>query len=596
VTAQVPPLVETDDDLRSRGARWLRVLGRVIGPEAGVFERQLPFVLVYALALVALTVIPTILVDASSLWLGSAVAALVIVLAWALPWHRWPESAQIALPVLQFVAIALLRTGTGGVASPFGSILFLPAVMLAGRPGRAGVAVGTLGVAAVVEVPVILDAEAEVTTQLFLRSLFVAVVAGTVGIIVHEATSRLRARNAALAALQVEQLRLNEQLTADAEALASLVRETEASRAHLGSVMDAVTEQAIVATDADGVVEVFNPGAERMFGYTKDEVVGRRSLVSLFDHSQLEARYREVFEVDATAAADADEEALFAAVAAPTITSGVLVRDWTFRRHDGSCGTLQLAVTRRVDGKGSTIGYVVVAADVTLEREAARLKDQFVSLVSHELRTPLSSVLSYVDLILDGPDPLTDEQREFLLVVERNARRQLRLVSDLLLTAQLDAGRFTIAHQDVDLADVARATLAEAAPGAEGAGVSLRLEAEPVHVPGDAMRLEQVVANLVSNAVKFTPRGGRIDVRVAADPAGGAVVSVADTGIGIAPDELDRLATRFFRASTATQRAIPGIGLGLSIAKAIVEAHGGELTIASRVGDGTTFTFTLPGA
>ncbi|RHA42342.1 PAS domain S-box protein [Cellulomonas rhizosphaerae] len=589
-------MVETDDDLRSRGARWLRVLGRVIGPEAGVFERQLPFVLVYALALVALTVIPTILVDASSLWLGSAVAALVIVLAWALPWHRWPESAQIALPVLQFVAIAMLRTGTGGIASPFGSILFLPAVMLAGRPGRAGVVVGTLGVAAVVEVPVILDAEAEVTTQLFLRSLFVAVVAGTVGVIVHEATSRLRARNAALAALQVEQLRLNEQLTADAEALASLVRETEASRAHLGSVMDAVTEQAIVATDADGLVEVFNPGAERMFGYTRDEVVGRRSLVSLFDHGQLEARYREVFEVDATAAAEADEEALFAAVAAPTITSGVLVRDWTFRRHDGSCGTLQLAVTRRIDGKGSTIGYVVVAADVTLEREAARLKDQFVSLVSHELRTPLSSVLSYVDLILDGPDPLTDEQREFLLVVERNARRQLRLVSDLLLTAQLDAGRFTIAHQDVDLADVARATLAEAAPGAEGAGVTLHLEAEPVHVPGDAMRLEQVVANLVSNAVKFTPRGGRIDVRVAAAPAGGAVVSVADTGIGIAPDELDRLATRFFRASTATQRAIPGIGLGLSIAKAIVEAHGGELTIASRVGEGTTFTFTLPGA
>ena len=302
-----------------------------------------------------------------------------------------------------------------------------------------------------------------------------------------------------------------------------------------------------------------------------------------------------MFDVDAVAAAEADADSLFAAVAAPTLTAGVLVRDWTFRRHDDSGGTLQLAVTRRIDGHGSTIGYVVVAADVTTEREAARLKDQFVSLVSHELRTPLSSVLSYVDLILDGPDPLTDEQREFLLVVERNARRQLRLVSDLLLTAQLDAGRFTIAHQDVDLADVARATLAEAAPGAEGAGVTLHLEAEPVHVPGDAMRLEQVVANLVSNAVKFTPRDGRIDVRVSASPDGGAVVSVTDTGIGIPPDELDRLATRFFRATTATQRAIPGIGLGLSIAKAIVEAHGGELAIASRVGEGTTFSFTLPG-
>lgn len=596
MTTQVPPLVETDDDLRSRGSRWLRVLGRVIGPEAGVFERQLPFVLVYSLALVALTVVPSILLDPTALWLGSCVAALVTVLAWVLPWHRWRESAQIWLPVLELLAIALLRTATGGTASPFGSILFLPAVMLAGRPGRAGLVVGTLGVAAVVGLPVLLDTDAEVTTDLVLRSLFVAVVACTVGVIVHEATSRLRARNAALAELQAEQLRLNEQLQEDATALAGLVRETEASRAHLGSVMDAVTEQAIVATDADGLVEVFNPGAERMFGYDHDEVVSRKNLVSLFDRPELESRYRAVFDVDAVTAAEADEEALFAAVAAPTITAGVLVRDWRFRRHDASSGTLQLAVTRRIDGEGSTIGYVVVASDVTVEREAARLKDQFVSLVSHELRTPLSSVLSYVDLILDGPDPLTAEQREFLLVVERNARRQLRLVSDLLLTAQLDAGRFTIAHQDVDLADVARATLAEAAPGAEGAGVSLHLEAEPVHVPGDAMRLEQVVANLVSNAVKFTSRGGRVDVRVAASDGGGGVVSVTDTGIGIPPDELDRLATRFFRATTATQRAIPGIGLGLSIAKAIVEAHGGELTIASRVGEGTTFAFTVPGA
>ena len=595
MTGDPPALVETDDDLRSRGAPWLQALGRFVGPDAGVLERQLPFAVVYLCALLSMLVIPDVVTDSTMVVAASVITALTLVLAWVVPWHRAPESAQILLPVLQFAAIAMLRTGTGGVGSVFGSLVFLPVVMLAGRPGRAGVVVGTVGVAAVVEVPVLIDPNTPGTIYLFLRSLFVAVVAATMAVIVHEATSRLRARNGALADLQREQLRLNAQLQADATALAHLVRERESAYGHLVSVMDAVTEQAIVATDAEGLVEVFNPGAEHLFGCAADVVVGRRNLVTFYDRRELEERYVEVFGGDATAAAEADDEELFAAVAAPTRQAGVLVRDWQFHRQDGTGGTVQLSVTRRSDGQGSTIGYVVVASDVTAERDAARLKDQFVSLVSHELRTPLASVLSYVDLILDGPDPLTEEQREYLLVVERNARRQLRLVGDLLLSAQLDAGRFAIARGDVDLADVARATLAEAAPGAEAAGVALGLQDEAVHVQGDSTRLEQVLANLVSNAVKFTPRGGRVDVRVEAVAGGGARVSVTDTGIGIPPDEVDRLATRFFRASTATSRAIPGVGLGLSIAKAVVEAHGGELTIVSTVGEGTTFTFTLPG-
>ncbi|MDM7832317.1 sensor histidine kinase [Cellulomonas edaphi] len=594
--APAPVLVESDEDLRSRGSRWLRALGRYIGPDAGVFERQLPFFLVFGVAMVVILFVPGVVTDRGRVVLAAGVAVAVLVSAWAVPWHRAHESAQMILPLMQLLAIALLRMGTGGNLSMFGSMVFIPIVLLAGRPSRLGALLGVLSVGVIVVVPVLLDPQAPVTGAAMGRSLFVMVVAGTITIIVHEATARLRARNAALAELQSTQLRLNAQLTLDAEALARLAHANDEAREQILSVMDAVTEQAIVATDAEGVIELFNRGAERLFQYPGTDVVGRMNLVKLQVREELEERYREAFDADGPSAAGAEDEDLFAAVAAPAI-GGVQVRDWTFRRRDGSTGTMQLSAARRTDVHGSTVGYVIVATDVTAEREASRLKDEFVALVSHELRTPLSSVLGYLELILDGPDPLTEEQREFLLVVERNARRQLRLVSDLLLSAQLDAGTFSIDHRDVDLGDVARATLAEAGPAAEAAGVVLGLHVpDPVHVPGDATRLEQVLANLVSNAVKFTPRGGWVDVRVERAPEGGARVAVSDTGIGIAPDELDGLATRFFRASSATQRAIPGVGLGLSIAKAVVEAHGGELTVTSRVGEGTTFTFTLPGA
>ena len=271
-------------------------------------------------------------------------------------------------------------------------------------------------------------------------------------------------------------------------------------------------------------------------------------------------------------------------------------------RRDGGRLTVRLAVTRRVDADGNSSGFVVVATDVTAERETAALKEQFVSLVSHELRTPLTAVLGYLELLQDGTDPLTDEQREYLGIVERNARRQLRLVSDLLLTAQLEAGRFSITPQAMDLADVVRASIASAAHGANAAQVRLVEHVTPTPVVADALRLAQVVDNLLSNAIKFTRPGGTVAVSV--QPAldghgggggeGGAVLEVSDSGVGIAPDEIDQLTQRFFRASAAARGAVPGVGLGLSITKAVVEAHAGSLDIASTLGEGTTITVRLP--
>jgi len=259
--------------------------------------------------------------------------------------------------------------------------------------------------------------------------------------------------------------------------------------------------------------------------------------------------------------------------------------------HDGQVLERHAAPVR--DEEGTQLATLVVLQDVTAERGSERLKDEFVALVSHELRTPLTSIIGYLDLVLDEPFMSTDARR-YLEVVERNAKRLLRLVGDLLFVAQAEAGRLAFDRGEVDLGQVASEAVETARPVAEKGEVDLVLEAEPVRpITGDRDRFAQVLDNLVSNAVKFTPPGGHVDVRVA-EVGDQAVIEVRDTGLGVPEDEQDRLFERFFRASTARERAVPGAGLGLTVVKAIVDAHGGEIAVASRVGEGTTMRVALP--
>jgi signal transduction histidine kinase len=226
-------------------------------------------------------------------------------------------------------------------------------------------------------------------------------------------------------------------------------------------------------------------------------------------------------------------------------------------------------------------------------READRLKDEFVALISHDLRTPLTSIMGYLELVLDDED-LTEEQRGFLNVADRNADRLLRLVNDLLFVARLEAGQLELRPTELDLAAVVRQSVEESRPRAAAGGVELTCEAGAVSsVQADKGRMFQLVENLVSNAIKFTPAGG--DVRVSVTPVNGVVrLEVADTGIGIASEEQERLFERFFRATTASEHQIPGTGLGLYITRAIVEAHGGSIAVRSRPGEGTSFCVELP--
>jgi signal transduction histidine kinase len=227
--------------------------------------------------------------------------------------------------------------------------------------------------------------------------------------------------------------------------------------------------------------------------------------------------------------------------------------------------------------------------------ELDRLKDEFLSLVSHELRTPLTSIRGYLDLVLDEEaGTLNPEQRRFLKAVERNSGRLLRLVGDLLFVAQADAGRLTLERAKVDVAALAADCVEAAQPVADQRAIDLQLAAVPVPaLVGDRGRLAQVVDNLVSNALKFTPEGGRVEIRTST--IGDYVyLEVEDSGIGIPAAEQSRLFERFFRAAAATERAIPGTGLGLAIVKAIVEAHAGAIEVISAPGKGTTFRVELP--
>jgi signal transduction histidine kinase len=228
-------------------------------------------------------------------------------------------------------------------------------------------------------------------------------------------------------------------------------------------------------------------------------------------------------------------------------------------------------------------------------RESDRIKDEFVATISHELRTPLTSIRGYLELMLDGEEGLSKQGRGFLDVIDRNSKRLLGLVTDLLFLAQADENQFELKIAPFHVQDLVEEAVASAEPHAKAKQISLLARVDEIpEVAGDRERLAQMLDNLVSNALKFTPPGGRVEVRLRRDADGSTVLEVTDTGIGIPTAEQEMLFERFFRSTNATESLIAGTGLGLSIVKLTAEAHGGTLSVESVEGEGTTFRVALP--
>jgi len=228
-------------------------------------------------------------------------------------------------------------------------------------------------------------------------------------------------------------------------------------------------------------------------------------------------------------------------------------------------------------------------------RKHDRMKDDFVASVSHELRTPLTSIRGYLELLTSGEvGELNEEQERFLSVVDRNADRLLHVVGDLLFVSQAEAGVISLEKSPFELIGLLTEAVDAALPAAEAKDLAIQLNADHVaEVDADRARLAQVFDNLISNAIKFTLPGGRIDVS-AVGRGNHVHIEIADSGMGISAEDQRRLFRRFFRTSTANEQAIQGTGLGLAIVKAIVDGHGGRVTVESEVGSGTTFCVELP--
>jgi signal transduction histidine kinase len=334
------------------------------------------------------------------------------------------------------------------------------------------------------------------------------------------------------------------------------------------------TVDGICLTDVAGKIVLANAPLQQYgieLGLPLHGTVAER-LLALADRTTEPARYRERMQELAHDLSASEDEFELAG-------SGRVFRGYT------------APATRR---DGTVVGRIWTLREVTADRRLERLRDAFVAAVSHELRTPLTSMSGFLEMLGDEESELGPAGRRYLDVIRRSNTRLRGAVEDLLLVAEIEADRLVLHPGPTDLAELATATVEAALPAAAEQGVDLRLDLEgSLPVEADAARLRQVLDNLVSNAIKFTPSGGSV-LLSAGDDGGRVRIEVADTGIGIPHEELAQLFSRFYRASTATSRAIPGTGVGLVIARAIVEAHGGTLTLASVEGEGTRITVRLP--
>lgn len=371
-------------------------------------------------------------------------------------------------------------------------------------------------------------------------------------------------------------------------------------------LLEAAVTTAMIGIDPRGRITVFNTGAVNLLGYDGQDIVGT-PFVDLLDPDQVEQRCH-------GAGGDAAFQRLVAGIESAGETAP---RDWTWIGSDGRRHTVSMTVSIAADTFAARIGYLCVGRDVTearasqemliaaLEKErlaVQRMKDldeaknEFVSTVSHELRTPVTSIVGYTEMLEDGSlvDP-APEQRPLLQSIARNGQRLILLCDDLLTLSGLDSGAARWERNAVDLSAILVG--AEDALRAQLAGRDLDVVVmstdSPIPVLGDRVQLERALTNLLSNAIKFTEDGGRVEVSAKIHD-GEAWLTVSDTGIGVPVSEQAGLFQRFFRSSSAQERAIQGTGLGLSIVAAIVATHGGQIDVRSAHLEGTTFTIRLP--
>ena len=371
----------------------------------------------------------------------------------------------------------------------------------------------------------------------------------------------------------------------------SSVNDMLSADARLAAIVES-SDDAIVSKSLDGIITSWNKGAERIFGYTEAETIGKPVTMLIPADRQ-------------------EEEPKILA----RLRSGERVDHFeTIRqRKDGQLIEVSVTISPIRDATGRIVGASKIARDVTSQKRVLRelqaakdaadaanqAKDHFLSVLSHELRTPLTPVLAALSLLENNPHPEPGELREQVGMIRRNVETQARLVDDLLDVTRIARGKIHLHFEVTDANAALRGALSmvQAEADLKSLSVTCALHARRPHVWADPGRLQQVFLNLLSNAVKFTPEGGAITIRSSDGPDGGGSfrAEVSDTGVGIEPHVLPKLFAAFEQGGHAVTRQFGGLGLGLSIVRAMVELHGGRVTASSAgTAKGASFVIELP--
>ncbi|WP_440696967.1 sensor histidine kinase [Clavibacter nebraskensis] len=491
-------------------------------------------------------------------WYAAAIAvvAVVSVLGAILAVTKAPSSLLIVVPAVDLLAVAVIRDATA-IDLPVAALLVVfPLLWLVFAFPAAGVVVAVGGAVAVSVVPLLRDGGlpdtgrewADLVGGLLLMALLVG----------------------AAAQVAASQRRDRRELAEATDAQARLLEESREQTEIIRDVADAV-DVGIVYFDADDRPVIRNAAV--------------RTLLEIAGYDPVTGRATAVYGSDRVTPVARDGKVLLEALYADKVHGPVY---WV--GEPGNQRALVLSVSGIGRRPGRRTGTVLAAYDVTDLAQAVQVRDEFLATVSHELRTPLTSIVGYLDLLDELHDPVHMGIATELAVIQRNVDQLSTIIGSLLAGADhapaLVRGR-------VDMTAMVDGAVRAAAARAEERGLALHARVEPaVLVDGDAGRLAQVVDALLSNALAFTP-SGRIDV-VLAREGEDAVLSVVDTGVGLSEEDQRHAFDRFFRAQSARDGAVPGLGLGLSIADRTVAAHGGRLRIASRLGHGTRVVASVP--
>jgi PAS domain S-box-containing protein len=345
----------------------------------------------------------------------------------------------------------------------------------------------------------------------------------------------------------------------------------EGIRSRIDTILKSVHDVLIV-TDAHDRIMLLSQAAERLFGVSSKALTARPVAELVADQA-----------VSATI-----QEAV-----AKRKSGTIFHFDWAGDKP-GQPRVMQGRTSLIQTSGGTHIGMLLTIHDVTGEREVERLKNELLSTAAHELNTPLAAIIGYSELMLSGPQSSLEEHRESIVYVHQKAWALSKIVDDLLDVSRIEAGKgIPINLEEQDVIEVIRQVMYHVQHMTAHHRIEAELPGGPVVLPIDRLKIEQVLENLFSNAIKYSPRGGTITVTGREEP-GGFHLSIADQGIGLTPEQAARVFDKFYRVDSSTT-AVRGTGLGLTIVKHIIDAHNGKIWVESEPGRGSAFHVLLPG-